>query len=141
MTRDGRLLVAALAIAASGCGGDGTFDMLAPSTPPPPRFREIQDAILSPRCAFAGCHAAPAPAQGMDLSPGVAHASIVSVPSTELAGFDRVRPFDPAGSYLLLKLEGDAVIVGERMPFGGPYLSDAEIATVRAWILAGAPND
>jgi hypothetical protein len=77
----------------------------------------------------------------MDLSPAAAHASIVSVPSTELAAFDRIRPFDPAGSYLLLKLEGDAVIVGERMPFGGPYLSDAEIATVRAWILAGARND
>ena len=136
-----RLLAASLAALATSCGGDGTFELLPPSGPPPPRFQQIQETILTPRCALPGCHAAPDPQQGMDLSEGVAYGSIVSVPSTELSSLDRVRPFEPEASYLVLKLEGDALIVGERMPFGGPYLSTEEISSIRAWILAGAPND
>jgi Bacterial Ig domain len=39
------------------------------------------------------------------------------------------------------KLEGVATISGVRMPAGGPYLSQATINQVAAWISAGAPND
>lgn len=131
----------AVTLSAAGCGGDGTFEMVPPSPDPAPSFSRIQDEIFTPRCALPGCHAPPDPQQGMNLSEGVAWDSIVGVPATELSTFDRVSPSDPEGSYLLLKIEGDPQIVGERMPFGGPYLSDAEIATVRAWIAAGARRD
>lgn len=112
-----------------------------PPGPAAATLTEIQDTIFTPRCAFDGCHAGPLPQQGMDLSPGVARGSIVGVPSAELTMLDRVEPGDPTNSYLWMKLAGDARIVGERMPFGGPYLSDEEIERVRSWIAAGAPDD
>jgi len=48
---------------------------------------------------------------------------------------------DPDNSYLVLKIEGAASISGVRMPAGGPYLSQAMIDGVRAWVAAGAPNN
>lgn len=132
---------AALAACAltAGCGGDGTVGMMEP----PPgsdaaTLTEIQNDVFTPRCALPGCHAAPAPEQGMDLSAGHAHGAIVGVASAELAPYLRVAPGDGASSYVLMKLAGDPRIVGERMPFGGPYLTEAEIERVRSWIDAGA---
>jgi mono/diheme cytochrome c family protein len=36
---------------------------------------------------------------------------------------------------------GAATISGARMPLNGPYLDDATIAQVAAWIAAGAQNN
>ena len=49
----------------------------------------------------------------------------------------RVKPGDPDNSLLVKKLEGDPT-KPERMPLGGPYLTAAEIDTIRAWIAAEA---
>lgn len=50
----------------------------------------------------------------------------------------RVVPFAPEASELVRRIRGDA---RPRMPFDGPpYLSDAEIDLVVAWIEAGAPD-
>ena len=49
-------------------------------------------------------------------------------------------PNDPANSYLYRKIAG-AGITGDRMPQGGPYLTDAQTKLVRDWIRRGAPND
>ena len=64
--------------------------------------------------------------------------SLVGVPSIEQPAVERVKPGDPDASYVVLKLEGAASISGVRMPFGGPYLSAAQIAQVESWITAGA---
>ena len=56
------------------------------------------------------------------------------------ASLKRVAPGDPTNSYLYRKITGVG-ITGDRMPQGGPYLSDAQIALVRDWIRRGAPND
>src|SRR5262249_51904784 len=85
-----------------------------------------------------GCHLNPGAQQGQDLSDGMAWSNIVGVPSMEDPNLPRVAPGNPDGSYLILKLQGSAGIVGERMPFGGPYLSQAEIDVIRKWILDGA---
>jgi hypothetical protein len=53
----------------------------------------------------------------------------------------RVKPGDPANSYVIHKLEGSAGITGSRMPLGGPFLDAATIDEVRSWIAAGAAND
>ncbi len=53
----------------------------------------------------------------------------------------RVKPGDPANSYLIQKLEGSAGISGARMPFGGPYLDQATIDQIKSWIAAGAPDN
>ena len=54
----------------------------------------------------------------------------------------RIAPGRPEASYLMHKLEGTAGGVGgigTQMPLGG-QLSAAQIDTVRAWVLSGAPN-
>ena len=125
----------------AGCGGDGVI-VEEPAPPPPtaPTLTQLQDEIFTPRCAFVGCHG-PFPNLGLLLLRGQSYGSLVNVTSAELAPMKRVLPGQPDSSYIVLKLQGDPRIVGERMPYGGPYLSPAEIQKVRAWIAAGAKND
>ena len=52
----------------------------------------------------------------------------------------RVDPGHPDNSFLLTKLTGPPLGQGSRMPLTGDLLSDAEVALIRAWILAGAPR-
>ena len=53
----------------------------------------------------------------------------------------RVKPGDPANSYLIQKLEGTAGIQGSRMPLGGPFLDQTTIDQLKSWIVSGAPNN
>jgi hypothetical protein len=134
-------LLVLLSVATCGCGGDGVI-VEEPPIPAPtaPTLTQLQDAIFTPRCAFAGCHG-PFPNLGLVLLRGQSHSSLVNVTSAELAPMKRVLPGQPDASYIVLKLQGDPRIVGERMPYGGPYLSASDIEMVRAWIAAGAKND
>ncbi len=132
--------VAAILLAAA-CGGDGVLLDTGTGTPEGPTLSSLQTSIFTPRCAIDGCHAGSEPQQGMDLSAGKAYAHLVRVASTELPAFQRVTPKASADSYVVMKLSGDPRIAGERMPFGGPYLTLAEIDAIRQWIDAGAPND
>ncbi len=67
--------------------------------------------------------------------------------SGEAPSLNYVTPGDPGHSYFWCKLNpSDAdcasagtVITGVRMPFGGPYLQAADLATVKTWIQQGAP--
>jgi MFS family permease len=68
------------------------------------------------------------------------NANTVGVASIEMPQLLRVAPSDPSNSYLYRKITG-AGITGDRMPQGGPYLTDAQIKLVRDWIRRGAPND
>ena len=125
----------------TSCAGDGVVSMVG--GPPPsnaPTLTSLQSSIFSPKCAVPGCHTAPAPEQGMDLTEGHTYAFTIGVDSNELSGFKRVVPGDAADSYLYMKLAGDPRIVGERMPFGG-MLTAAEIECVKQWIDAGAQNN
>ena len=143
------LLASAALTAVASCAGEGIVDPVAPPpactdvAPFRPQFSCIQQLVFTPTCALAGCHAAPGASQGLVLSEGVAYGMLVGVPSTETStGQIRVSPGDPDNSYLIVKLEGtDSRLVGDRMPFGGPYLSQAEIDVIRQWILDGAPPD
>jgi hypothetical protein len=77
----------------------------------------------------------------MDLRAGHTFASLVNVASQEQPALMRVKPGEPTNSYVIHKLEGAADITGARMPFGGPYLDQATLDEVRAWIAAGAQNN
>jgi hypothetical protein len=109
--------------------------------PPDPTatFTRIKTEIL-PTCSAVGCHGRIAPQQNMILEPDRAYAMIVNVHSVEMPSLFRINPGDPTNSYLYRKISG-AGITGDRMPQGGPYLTDAEIQLVRDWIRRGAPND
>lgn len=106
-------------------GGDGTCDFGADVQP-----------IFTASCV--SCHGGAAPQLGLDLGEGAAYAALVGVDSASQPGTLRVAPGDPAASLLLLKV-GPTPPVGGRMPLGGA-LSDAEIATLEAWVAAGAPE-
>lgn len=98
-------------------------------------FASIQANVFTPICTV--CHAGAGAPQGLRLDAGSSYDLLVGVPSAEVPSALRVRPGDPAGSYLIQKLEGRAS-VGARMPLGGPYLDSATIAVIRQWISDGA---
>jgi len=107
---------------------------------PTATFTRVQNEIFTPTCAQLGCHDRIAHQQDQLLAPGAAYAQIVNVTSVEIPSLKRVAPGDFANSYLYRKITG-AGITGDRMPQGGPYLTDAQIKLIRDWIRRGAPND
>ena len=76
-----------------------------------------------------------------------AYANLVGVPNKQGAvdargrAFLRVNPGKPSSSYMILKLKGAPVIVGDQMPLDLPPLDRATIDTIAEWIAQGAPND
>lgn len=123
----------------------GQFTPNPTTTPPPPaapKLSELQDEIFGPVCS--GCHTgggANLPAS-MNLSNAAStFAALVGVASSEQGTLQRVKPNDPDNSYVIRKLEGTPGITGARMPFGGPFLNQATIDKVKAWINDGAPNN
>lgn len=130
------------------CASCGTVKM--PTEPPSNpgngtaalTFTQIQGQVFTPVCAKAGCHAASSAEAGLVLEAGRAYGEVVGRLSTQRAGFARVQPGDPDGSYLIQKLRGDPNITGQRMPQDGPpFLTNEQIDGIAAWIRAGAPNN
>ena len=137
-----RLLAISAVFLLAACGKLNELPT-GPGNEPPPdpsaTFTRIKTEIL-PTCGAPGCHGRIAPQHGMILEPDRAYAMIVSVPSVENPSLHRIEPGSPQNSYLYRKIIGVG-ITGDRMPQGGPYLNDAEIALIRDWIRRGAPND
>ena len=105
---------------------------------------QIQASVFTAKCS--GCHNGSNPPNGalpgsQNLTAGNSFAALVNVASLEQPALLRVKPGDPANSYLIQKLEGSAGISGQRMPLGGPYLDQATIDQVKSWITSGAPNN
>jgi hypothetical protein len=78
------------------------------------------------------------PPKGLVLAAGSAFDNLVGVDSMEQPGTPRVDPGNPAGSYILAKLQGMPP-VGDPMPPGGPIDPD-DVALIETWIAAGAPE-
>jgi hypothetical protein len=77
----------------------------------------------------------------MSLAAGQTHSSTVNVPSAQQGALVRIAPGNPDASYLVRKIQGGPGISGQQMPRGGPFLSQAEIDQIRAWVTAGALNN
>jgi hypothetical protein len=110
---------------------------------PAEHFSTLELNILVPRCATASCHAGESPPAYPPLDAGLAYGALVLSPSQQ-ASLNLVEPFDPAGSYLVMKLRGTAGDVGgvaSPMPIGDAALDEADIQAIEAWIANGAPND
>jgi len=116
-----------------GAGGGDPIDQTA-------TFTRVQNEIFTPTCGAIGCHDPLGQQQQLVLTPGRAYANIVGRASTETPSLLIIAPSDPANSYLYRKVTG-AGITGDRMPQGGPYLTDAQLKLIRDWIRRGAPND
>jgi len=139
------LVFLAALILAAGCGklaesptapGGGSGEPIDPTA----TFTRVQNEIFTPTCAQIACHDTLGRQQGQVLTPSQAYANTVGKPSTEMPSLLRVKPNDPANSYLYRKVTG-AGISGDRMPQTLPPLSDAQIKLIRDWIRRGAPND
>jgi hypothetical protein len=136
-------LLAILLLLLTACG-----ELKTPTTPagdgdpidPTATFTRVQSEIFTPTCAVIGCHDPLGQSSQMILTAGQAYGQIVNRPSVEMPSLSRIAPNDVTNSYLYRKITG-AGITGERMPLGGPALSEAEIQLVRNWIRRGAPND
>jgi hypothetical protein len=122
-------------------------EITAPTTGPGPEpidptatFTRVQSEVFTPTCAQLGCHDRLGRQENLILAADQAFANIVSRPSTQMPSLSRVTPSDPGNSYLYRKIVGSG-ITGDRMPQGGPFLSDAQTRLVRDWIRRGAPND
>jgi len=102
-----------------------------------PDLASIQRNVFTPMCT--SCHGAAIANQGMRLDEGNSFASIVNVDSQEISALKRIKPGDPDNSYLIQKLRGSSTIAGDRMPLGGPFLSQDTIDTIAQWVANGAP--
>lgn len=142
---NGAVLVTAKATDVDGNAGvSSAVTVTIANGAPPATLAQIQAQVFTPVCA--GCHNGSVPPTGalpgaQNLTAGNAFANLVDVPSKELPNLLRVKPGDPAGSYLIQKLEGAAGIQGSRMPLGGPFLDQAVIDRIKTWIASGAPNN
>ena len=144
----GILAVLAAACLLAAC--DENLSSIAGPTPElTPTFSSIQRDIFAAadstgRPACNGCHTAVnnrVPAGGLNLTGDGAYDELVGIVSPRKAGAIRVIPGDPDNSYLIQKIEGTPGIVGGRMPFTGPFLSDGQIRIIRRWIETGAPRN
>lgn len=101
-------------------------------------LQSIQDNVFTPICTR--CHIGASAPEGLRLDAADSYNLLVGVPSEEVPSLLRVMPGDPDESYIVLKLQGSAGILGGRMPLGGPYLPQTTIDVIRQWITDGAPN-
>jgi hypothetical protein len=147
-----RLHIRLAAIAAFVLWGAGCDEPLSSITGPTPdlkpTFSSIQQNIFeagdsSGRVACTNCHTTARAnfVGGLDLTTGAAYAALVNTSARNKPGAVRVVPADPDASYVIHKLEGRSTIAGQRMPLGGPYLTEGQIAVIRRWIELGARND
>lgn len=111
------------------------------ATAAPVSFSRDIVPVLRSQCAT--CHLTGQETGGLKLYPAAAWRSTVKVPSKG-SPLLLVAPGDPAGSYLLHKIDGthlDAGGSGVRMPFGQPPLIDETRNLIRAWIEEGAQDN
>lgn len=124
-----------LSIVFSACGSLERDDEVGSSSLVP---LNVQD-IFTNHCAISGCHSGSSPKAGQNLSESFAYNEIVNVNSSEQPALKRIHPGQPDNSYLVRKIEGTIGIDGDRMPQDGPpYLTTAQIDTIRLWISNGA---
>jgi hypothetical protein len=101
-------------------------------------FKSVQK-VFQASCALPSCHSTFARQGGLVLdTEDVSYKSLVNRPADhpEAGGILRVKPGDPAGSFLVQKLRGQGV--GDPMPQAGGPLADPIIKMVEDWIQRGA---
>lgn len=138
----GRRAIAAGAVLAglTACTNESPSLRIVPVIPSgnmPISFSADVQPIFTRSCAKSGCHIPATAPFGFVLEQGQAYANLVGVTSAEDPLLKRVDPGRSDLSYIIRKLEGNAL--GDRMPADGPpYLPDAEIQLIKDWIDQGA---
>jgi len=111
---------------------------------PQAKLRDRIAPALYLSCAITACHIGPFISEDLVLStPERVLAQTVGVPSRQ-SPLLRVLPGRPSQSYVWHKMTGTHEAVGgsgDRMPQGGPFLPQADMDAIRAWILEGARDN
>jgi len=121
-------------------------------------WKIISEDIFEPKCANA-CHESGAffaEQSDLILTPDIAYQQLINrIPKNESAWADGLVLLSSEGgqpgeiqSFLWEKINlpnsehyyDDHPFYGELMPLGGPYLSNGELAFIKDWIYAGAPE-
>jgi hypothetical protein len=133
-----------------GCQAYVPPSTFSPTSPTVTFSADVMPIVLR-SCAFASCHGSESgPTGGMYLGADeeATYENIVNVPSNDVPTMMRVKPGDPANSFLQHKIDGDACTVAacsatcaELMPQGQDLMAVNDRLTVRAWIAQGAPSD
>ncbi|RMH73004.1 MAG: hypothetical protein D6675_03465 [Gemmatimonadetes bacterium] len=87
------------------------------------------------------CHAGDLPDANLRLSADMIFSSAVGKPSRQMPGMMRIKPGDPAGSYLMMKIRHDEGIQGEPMPLDEDQLAPADIEKIAGWIASLSAAD
>lgn len=127
------LAVVVTVLLASGCDGGGE------SAAPDVAYEKVQSVF--DRYGCVGCH--PGVNPSLDLTAENSYDQLVGAQALADPTLYRVVAGDPGTSLLYLKLGGDPVVadipgIGTRMPPRAPPIDEADLATVRDWILGGA---
>lgn len=90
------------------------------------------------------CHTGAGAPLGVDWSSASASCANIGRASGEIPSMLEVKSGDPAGSYLVWKVEGQGpggeAIVGSQMPLSNPPLSTDTIKNLKDWISDGTPG-
>ena len=113
-------------------------------------FEIIQDEILTPNCAFSGCHASTNDAtytqHKLILSAGSSYDALMNKspqhPTALSNGWLLVKPGEVDKSFLFHKITCESGHhsgnIGAPMPMGGKVLSRGQVEFIKRWIIAGA---
>jgi len=137
-----------LSVIALGCSSS-TPATPTSTTPPPATFTQVYTEVITQRCV--PCHTT-SNGDGvrfgkLDMtSQSAAYANLVNSKSAGEScgakGGTRVTPGKPDDSVMYLKVSlDDPTPCGEKMPLGGPALTQAQADLIEGWITAGAKND
>jgi hypothetical protein len=103
--------------------------------------QDIFDNVVSPNgCTAGGCHGPP-PNSLYSFSDAKSMVTAWVDAGSVQSPLKRVVPGKPNESYVLYKVYGQQLAahgLGEQMPQGGPYLSDAQLCAITNWVAAGA---
>lgn len=138
-----------LSLASSSCSSSTSSPSSGAADAGPPTFSNVYTTVIAKRCA--PCHTT-STGDGVKFgqldmtSQATAFQNLVNVKAAGdqcgSKGGTRVVPNQPDSSVMYLKISlDDPSPCGEKMPLGGPALSQVEADLVEAWINAGAKND
>ncbi|MEL7529843.1 MAG: hypothetical protein AAFN10_00970 [Bacteroidota bacterium] len=113
-------------------------------TPPDSSFGLIYSNIFATSCALSGCHVSGEESPllaGEDVYQSIVGVLAANGEARQL-GLQLIKPADVDSSFMYQKLVYDSTAFpfGAPMPQGGLSLSDNQIAFVKEWIEAGAPQ-
>ena len=91
-------------------------------------------------CTSMGCHGFPMPQDGLDLRAGAGYGDLVGVPADQCSERLLVEPGQPDNSYLMHKMIGSDMCMGNRMPKGDDAYTPEQLELISAWICQGAPE-